>query len=233
VAKSANRAAGHGRVADSKVEAKKIFGTTYCRLLAFEIEFKNDEIRASELWEALGLSAPPTARIRTVCGSRSESTDYHLHVSWTPKENCIAATIEFAKNYRKPAPNEREPYAEDMIPWLRQFIVRSEMPLDFYSDFDFPVDSGRRIMFLPVTTKLGAFNEVDAEIDGVSLRLVPPRGGIEKIWSTQGEDGLTIHLHGCKTVVFTDLDPAREIVDIAKTVDQIFEVSEGKRKGGT
>jgi len=215
------------------LEGHKIFRGTHCRLLAFEIEFKKDDLRADDLWKAMGLSSRPASRIRNTCGSRSKTTDYHLHLTWTPASECIEMTVEFARHYRKPEPKEHEPFAEDFIGWLSQFVVRQEISVEFYSDFDFSPESGRKIMFLPLMAKVGLFNDVDAEIDGVSFRLVPARGGVEKIWATQSEKRLSIHLHGSKNIAFSPFDAHREIVELAKTLDLIFQAPTTIQKGGT
>jgi hypothetical protein len=213
-----------------ELKGQRIFRGTHCRLLAFEIEFKKNDLRADDLWKAMGLSSPPISRIRNTCGSRSKTTDYHLHLTWTPASSCIEMTVEFAPHYRAPAPKEAEPFAEDFFDWLSEFVVEQEMSVDFYSDFDFPPESGRKIMFLPLMAKVG---DVDAEIDGISFRLVPSRSGVDKLWTTQSEKGLTIHLHGSKNIVFSAFDAHREIVELTKTLDVVFQAPKTNQERGT
>jgi hypothetical protein len=213
-----------------ELKGQRIFRDTHCHLLAFEIEFKKDDLRAADLWKAMRLNSPPVSRIRTTCGSRSKNTDFHLHLTWTPSSSCIEMTVEFAPHYRAPEPQEVEPFAEDFFDWLSQFVVPKEMSVDFYSDFSFSSESGRKIMFLPIVTKVG---DADAEIDGISFRLVSPRSGVEKLWTTQSENGLTIHLHGSKNIVFSAFNARREILELSKTLDAVFQAPKKQGERGT
>jgi len=213
----------------NEVAGHQIFSGTYCRLFALELEIDGADIKANEFWKALGRSGPPTRRIHSTCGSRNGSTDYHIHLGWSAKDDCIKGSVEFAKNYRKPEPEESEPFAEDFVSWFSQFVLRSEMRIGCYCDFEYPADSGRKIKFLPLKLP---FQGVTAEVDGVSFRIVPPKHGVEKIWATQGEQGLSVHLHAERVIDFSHFDPRREIAEISAGLDSIFDTGTENVKGG-
>ena len=212
--------------ADTIVGAKahRIFAGTYCRLMAFELELNKNNFKLEEFWKTSGLNYQ--RRFRNSCGTQSKSTDYHLHLTWAAFKHHIVLTMEFAYGYKQPETDEKQPLAEDFIKWIRPFMLVNEIKADIHSDFDFPNESGRRVKFpLPLKAPVGP-KEVEVEIDGISFQLSPPLGGVQKVWLTQGEKKLSVHLHAERIIYFDSFDPHNDVLAISGVLESMFEVKQ-------
>ncbi|MGD0514543.1 MAG: hypothetical protein ABSA29_14695 [Terriglobales bacterium] len=163
-------------------------------------------------------------RVKNTCGSRSKDSDYHLHLTWHREKDPprITLTVEFAKGNQPPRPNEQEPFAEDFFVWLGRFVKEKQIRVEVYADFEFPRQAGRRVRFpLPMKAPVGP-DAVEAEIDGISFTLFPTPQGVEKVWITQKEEKLTVHLHGNRVVTFGAFDPREDVQELSGVMDSMF-----------
>ncbi len=211
--------------ANEIIEAKgsNMFADTFCKLLAFEFEFKKkEEFEFDEFIKKTGWNSK--RKFRNTCGTRYKSTDYHLHLAWkiAPPDS-VVLTVEFARGYRKPDEDEKEPFAEEFVQWLRQFVRVKDVRVDIYSDFEFPRNPSRTVRFpLPMRAPIGP-QQVEVEIDGLSFKISPALHGIEKVWLTQGPKNFSIHLHAEKAIEISSFDPRHEILTIASIMESMFE----------
>lgn len=212
-----------------KVSGHRIFADTYCQLIAFEMELteENFDIDAfSKAFEVFnkGEGRVPPPRVRNTCGARSKDSDYHLHLTWHREKDPprITLTVEFARGNKAPRANEKEPFAEDFVVWLRRFVKEKQIRVGVYADFEFPRQAGRRVKFpLPMKAPVGP-DAVEAEIDGISFKLFPTPRGVEKVWITQQEENLTVHLHANRVVTFGMFDPREDVQEISGVMDSMF-----------
>jgi hypothetical protein len=228
-----------GVASDGAVELQghRIFSDTYCALIAFEIELAPDNFDFDAFVKTLDgfmkTGKEPQRRFRNTCGTRSKGTDYHLHLTWDRKPDLITVDVEYARGYKEPNPNELEPLAEDFIKWLSQFLKKKKFRADVHSDFEFPAVSGRKVKFpLPMKVPIGP-EAVEAEIDGLSVKLLPRPQGVEKVWVTQEEECLTVHLHAERMIDLESFDPRNDVLAISGVMDSMFqprklEEAEGK-----
>jgi hypothetical protein len=208
---------------DGAVEAKgsRIFEGSNCQLIAYEIELRRESFDSEALWKTIGREYPN--EFRNTCSSRSKDSDYHLHLSWKKQPEAILLTIEFVKGYKEPEQDEKEPFAENFIEWICQFAKKSTFRADVYSDFEFPLNSDRKLKFpLPLKAPLGP-DAVDVEIDGISFRFSPTLQGVEKVWLTKGEDELSVHLHAERTIDLKGFDPRNDLNAIDGVLDSVFQ----------
>ena len=207
-----------------------IFADSFCVLIAFEMEFKSKEqFRFDDFARATGWK--DKRRFRNTCSSKYRSSDYHLHLRWRimPPE-AVTVTMEFVKGYKAPDEDEREPLAEDFIEWLKQFIVVKELSVDLYSDFVYPHDPNRQLRFpLPMRAPIGPQQAV-VEIDGISFKLSPPVEGVAKVWVTQSEKEVDVHLHAEKVIEIASLAPRPQALELSKVLESLFERQESKDK---
>jgi hypothetical protein len=211
------------------VTGHRIFAETYCQLIAFEMELNPENFDVETFLTAFepftkaeGKVTQP--RVKNTCGSRSKDSDYHLHLTWHREKDPpkITLTVEFARGNQSPRPNEKEPFAEDFVVWLGRFVKEKQIHVEVYADFEFPRQAGRRVKFpLPMKAPVGP-DAVEAEIDGISFTLFPTPQGVEKVWITQKEENLTVHLHGKRVVTFGAFDPHEDVQDLSGVMDSMF-----------
>lgn len=203
------------------VGGERIFENTPCVLIGFEFNFtKAEDFRFEDF--AKETTWHEKARFRNVCSSQHKATDYHLHLNWriTPP-NSVTVQVDYRAGYKSPNKDEKEPFAENFLAWFRQFISARELTLETYGNFDFPLDAGKRFSFpLPMKVPIGA-NE--AEIDGISFTLIRPKDGLEKFWVTRGSKDINFHVHGKKNVIVASLEPRREIAEMVRALESLFE----------
>ncbi len=203
-----------------------VFANSPCVSLGFELEFrKKEDFRFDEFVSVTGWEG--RKRFRSSCGSKHKSSDYHLHLQWriTPP-HAVFVAIEFVHGYKAPDKEEREPLAEDFLGWFRQFVLAKELAVDMYSTLDYAVDSSRKLRFpLPMRAPIGPA-QAEVEIDGISFKISPPVRGIEKVWVTQGEKEINLHLHAKKIVEIASLSPRREVLEISAVMESLFERGE-------
>lgn len=201
----------------------RIFANSSCVLVGFEFLFtKPEEFRFEEFKNVTGWKKKN--RFRNSCGTKNKHSDYHLHLHWRiGPPHSVFLQLEFGIGYKAPDDGESEPFAEDFLKWLRQFIIAKELTIETYANFDFAVDPSRKLSFpLPMKAPVGPGN-VEAEIDGISFKVSPPVQGIEKIWVTQGKQEINIHVHAKKIMAVDSIAPRHEIDETSKVLESLFE----------
>lgn len=137
--------------------------------------------------------------------------------------------MEFVKDYKAPDEDEKEPFAEDFVAWFNEFVLVKEKMVGMYADFDYPNDPSRQLRFpLPMRAPVGP-EQVEVAIDGISFRISPPMRGIEKIWLTQDEKEVSIHLHAEKALNLASLEPRKEMLELSQVLESLFERKESQR----
>lgn len=206
--------------------ADRIFEESACDLIAFEWEFRSKEdFRFDEFAKQTGWDG--RRRFRNTCSSGRDSSDYHLHLRWriTPPAS-LSVAMEFVKNRKTPEEDEEQPFAEDFVSWFNQFAIKKAQPVDMYADFNFPIAPHRQLRFpLPMKAPVGP-GQTEVTIDGISFSLSPPASGVEKIWLTQGEKEVSIHLHAEKVLDLESLNPRLEINHLSLMLESLFERTE-------
>jgi|SRR5271157_595974 len=202
------------------------FARAYCESISYLAAVKTESFRVDDFLRAvkeiMGKEGPPYV----VCSSKRETSDYHLHLAWRNEEGTFSLMVEIEGTYRKPADNEKEPFAEDFFPWMSQFFD-GDAPLVALvnADFKYPkaVRSVRVMLLpLPLKTEIGP-KKVEVEMDGISLSLASKPEGISKLWITQRPDCLRVHLLGDRLIDFKAFDPGTEVTVLSKALDGVLE----------
>jgi hypothetical protein len=199
-----------------------VFAGTFCVLMGFDLEFKGRQFNFDEFVRVTGWDRK--RRFRNTCGSRHKSSDYHLHLIWrvAPPET-VSVTMEFVIGNKAPEEGEKEPFAEDFIGWFAQFIAAKELQVNMYADFDYPSGPSRMLWFpLPMRAPVAPL-AAEVEIDGISFKLLPAVKGIQKVWITQGESNINVHLHAEKVLEVGSIEPREQILEISRVLDSMFD----------
>ena len=194
-------------------------------LIGFELEFnKKEDFLFDEFLKKTGWEE--RRRFSNTCGAKSKSSDYHLHLTWKIRPHTVFVSIEFVVGHKNPEKEEKEPFAEDFVGWLKQFIVAKEAVVDVFANFNYRFDPNRKLRFpLPMRAPVGPA-QVEVEIDGISFKISPPVRGIEKVWITQSAKEISLHLHGKKVVEVASLSPRKEVLELSEVLESLFERKE-------
>ncbi|HME57005.1 MAG TPA: hypothetical protein VKF63_01610 [Terracidiphilus sp.] len=195
-----------------------IFTKAHCRSLTYFLDFKPAEFELADFEQATNRFAG-----RALCSPKSDTSGYHLHVSWRKRKDRFSVQVEFIPKGRKIDTEEQEPFAEEFFPWLSQFVA-SEEPrrTHLHAEFCYPAAVGKVGPFpLPLGTALGPRN-VDVKIDGISLTVTPSVDGVEKIWVTQRPKEFLVYLIGERPIHLKTFDLASEVSALSKAWSLVF-----------
>ena len=206
----------------------RIFDGSYCEKISYEIKVKQSEIKINSFLAAVGREgeAQPN-RGAFACAPQNQESDYHLHVAWRLRKEDFYLEIEFIKGAIAPAPKETEPFAEEFNRWIENFfltkIVRANVGVDFVYPSEF-----RQSKF-PLPLRVGK-PETELAIDGISLRMPLGMHGVEKVWLTQGDEKLWVHVRAERLVELTNVVIRKDIDIIASVVDIVLEEKRPEQK---
>jgi hypothetical protein len=117
------------------------------------------------------LPAPPEEPEDSVLFFASRSGErgaYHALLAWRVKKNDkIELRLEYERGARRHEPDEREPFAEELVPWLGQFFKSEEVTCHRHARFKYPLDKCETRFPL----SLASAPPVEAELYGVTFRL--------------------------------------------------------------
>lgn len=218
---SLERATGTGSdVTETAMAA--IFAGTHCGELVYSISTKKQDVRLGELSQAIGHDFSAQPRVNSSCASRLSGSDYHLHVSWRLRGDDFITRVEFVEGYMAPRPNEREPWAEQFMGWMSQFVSPGRYPAAAQADFSYLTSERESRFPLPMTVAIGP-NGGEAEIDGIAFSVPTQPEGIWHIWLSRVADKLEVHLGAEREVDFAAFDPKKEILAFSGVLESVLE----------
>ncbi len=136
--------------------------------------------------------------------------DYHIHFGFHFTAEGPEFNVSFhAGGVPKPADNEREPYAEQFMPWFGKFFTNETAHADLHAGFAYPIET-RKSRF-PLPLKLALVEDVEIEIRGFSATLTPAIEGIGASAIGLGKKNVTIDLNGTIRTDFSSFDLKAEV----------------------
>jgi hypothetical protein len=106
-----------------------------------------------------------------VCAPRNASSDYHVHFDGNLNRSKKGRIdVFYAAGRVPPSPNETEPFAETVIPWLGAFFTEPACDVDVNAWFEKPEGRWKSRFNLPFKVTVGK-PETELVIDGISIAL--------------------------------------------------------------
>ena len=103
-----------------------------------------------------------------ICAAKSRLTGYHVHFDGAIQAKRVRFRVYYAEGSTRPGPDEQEPYAETLMPWLGRFFNQPSSDVNVYAWFEKPEDRWRSRFNLPFKVTMASREVV---IDGISLAL--------------------------------------------------------------
>jgi hypothetical protein len=201
--------------------AHKIFESSYCESLLYRVIVKHNDFDSEAFTKATGVKLEEERQRSVTCSPMNQASDYHLHVAWLLSKH-FEMTVGFMKGSKEPAQDEREPYAEQFMEWMGQFIVEKKVEAEIHADFNYPTKKWNLRFLLPLKAAIGPRNS-EAEIDGISFALPSRPQGIKKVWLTQEVKSIWIHLQAERVVDFKHFDAKVDIEKLGSVLNTVLE----------
>jgi hypothetical protein len=137
-------------------------------------------------------------------GSRGS---YHAFLSWLVTSDDVMLTLEYHNGPMERAPDEREPFAEDLIAWLGRFFSSKAVTVHAHVRIRYSTETHTSKMPLV----LGATPPCDAELYGVALRLKARPDGASSVRLTRGQSHWYAEVIGERSLTFDRSTPLQDV----------------------
>lgn len=154
----------------------------------------------------------------TVAPRDPEHGKYHVHFGWSVHKEHVDVTVEY---HNGPVPhNEDEcaPFAEDVMTWLSDYFTYESTHASCLISFTYPVKARESRFPLPMTIDVG----VEAEIDGISVRLPSTPDGVTAVRFSQVSDEWYVSALAERRIVFSTFSPYEDTRAVASIVEGIL-----------
>ncbi|HET8798025.1 MAG TPA: hypothetical protein VFO89_10070, partial [Thermoanaerobaculia bacterium] len=108
---------------------------------------------------------------------------YHAFLGWTIGPDDVTLTIDYHDGSGEPAPDEQEPYAEDLMAWLGQFFSTDSVLAHAHVRLRYSTATHVTRMALALAEQAPA----GAELYGIALRLREKPQGATSVRLTRGQ----------------------------------------------
>jgi hypothetical protein len=147
-----------------------------------------------------------------------ESGPYHLHFSFRVKKDSVELVLAYYAGGVKPQPDEREPFAEEVLPWLGQFFKYDSAQARLSAAFTYDLATRRSRFPLPMKLDLG----VKAEIDGISFALMDRPDGVTGVRFLRAGDRWHTDAFAERRVTFASADVVSDIEAVERVITLIL-----------
>lgn len=132
----------------------------------------------------------------------AERGRYSILCSWIEFSDDVEFNIEFVNEAWPHAPNEREPFAEEFVPWLGQFAQEQTVRSHQHSRFIFRLSAMDPAFPLELSTTLPS----GVTLNGVSLRLSENAEGVLTVQILRGSADWFVELVAERSLTFSHFD---------------------------
>ena len=198
------------------------FEAASCRKLSYRFRTTRDKFDVDKFRNSILLeNARRRDRYSVTCAPREPSTgDYHVHFSWEIEEQEVTLRVEYVRGAKAHENDEREPYAEDVMEWLGQSFKNQNAHAYITAEYAFSAEQWHTRLLLPLRT---ATAEGEAEIDGMSMKLIEQPAGVAKLWITSATEHLRVTVAAERRVQFKAFTPYDDLAVIAKVLGGFVE----------
>ncbi len=196
----------------------------HCERLEFDFRVALDKFNLDGMIQALG-AKDPKRTFATANTRDPERSDYHAHFEWRvrKKQAEIRLDITYIASPVKPEPDEKEPFADNLMQWVGQFFRHPDANARIHSDFEFDTKSTVQSWFpLPLRTKVVDVGE--GSIDGISVALPSQPNGVARFFLSNIKDSIFVTIESERRIKFADFALATELQVERAFVNKMIEV---------
>lgn len=134
--------------------------------------------------------------------------DYHMHFGWEFSKESVTLFVSFHVGPMEKQEGEREPYAEQFMPWLGTFFEGESAHADLYAEFDYLIDVRQSRFPLPLKVSI---DEIEAEIRGILASFPSRPEGIAGAEIRHGKKRMIVELTGNIRTIFATFSLQSEV----------------------
>ncbi len=191
-----------------------LFEAANCKRIDLRYRVTRDKFAVSRFLAFFNQTEEKNANSFVVCRTLDpEKLDYHMHFTWDFHKEVVTFYIAFVSGVVQKSENEHEPYAERFMPWFGDFFSNETAHADLHLDFSYSLES-RQSRF-PLPLKANIVDDLETEIDGISVSFVSLPEGIASARILQGKKRLNLDLRGTVRTTFALFDLQSEISRIS------------------
>jgi hypothetical protein len=178
-----------------------------CREVAYHLDIPIGSFNTKVFFKTLGVKT--LERWSASLLPSSHASRYHVHFKGSLDSKAAHLTIEYCAGGKKTAgPEEQEPFAESIMPWLGKIVRATNWRSQTMVRFNKPTATWRSRFNLPFKVTM---SDSEVVIDGVSLVL--PRNPYHATsgFVARDEDMLFVSLQVIRSLEFAKFDISEEI----------------------
>jgi hypothetical protein len=204
-------------------EAVRIFVDSHCDSVSYSVHLKEADFDQSAFLKQIGADPDKIEgyRANSHSGNKNLQSDFHVHAAWRLKNKVLKLDIEFVRGAIKPTPDEKEPFAEEFISWLEQFLTNKKIEFRVGADFTYKPSERQSKFPLPLKTSVGP--NVELNIDGISFTLTDKTEAIDKGWLTQTSTKILVHVVAGRIADLSAINPKEDIKKLSRALDTMLE----------
>ena len=199
----------------------RIFDDSYCDGISYDIRINKTEINLEAFFGYFGSQSENHVGFAH-CAPKDKDTDHHVHLTWRVRKDDFVIEVEFVEGRIEPPKDAKEPFVEDLLPWLEKFFVTKSPNARIEADFTYPSEAWKSKFPLPLKVPV-AQEAGDTEIDGISFALSDRPMGVAKIWMTQRPERLLVHVLAQRQIDLTTLNPRSDLTGLSTVVELTLE----------
>ena len=190
-----------------------LFGRLNCEQIDYRYPVTRDKFDIPRFLKFFGKDSedqtPGGVTCRTV---DPDNLDYHIHFYWQFGKQGATFYVSYHSEALPESEDEREPYAEGFMPWFGSFFAEKTAHSDLHSEFRYP-ERTRQSRFPPL--KVNISDDLEAQIDGVTLSFASMPGGVDRAEVRQLKKHLVIDLMGETRTNFAEFDIQSEVAGLS------------------
>jgi hypothetical protein len=201
-----------------------LFASTKCRRIDLRYKISRDIFDWKAFYAFFGVQeetskASMGANCRTL---DPENLDYHIHFYWASSEEGFELYVSFHEGAFSEGEQEREPYAERLMPWLGEFMTNATAHADLHAEFSYPAVDRRSRFPLPMKFAVSG-DDLEAEVTGIDATFPSSPEGISGTRIRQGKKSLSIEFTGTVRTGFAEFNIKTEVDRLSSLALRITE----------
>jgi hypothetical protein len=209
----------------AKVSPVKM-GDVQCTSLSYRFKVALEKFDLNALRSALHTEADLRRSFHVVTTRDSATGDYHVHFEWRlrEKEKEVTIEIKYVASLVKAKPDEPEPFADNIMPWLAQFFKHGDANAKIHSDFEFEAKKASLSWFpLPLRTKISTLGG-EAILDGIAVALPSEPDLVSRFFLSQIKDSVFVGIESERRIKFADFWLGKELQVERSFANKLIEV---------
>jgi hypothetical protein len=185
----------------------ELFRTFGCKEVAYTLQVPVQAFDLKAFYKETGIPPKP-ARWSAILRAKNKSAGYHIHFNGKVESNAVGLYLKYYDGSIEPDPEESEPFAESMMPWLGKFFRESSWRASVTVRFEKPTQQWRSRFNLPFKVTMA---DSEVVIDGVSLALPSNPFGAIGGWLAKTEKTLVASAFLVRAITFATFSLGEDI----------------------